>query len=131
MSDMSRIGPMSMPACILTALFLVLGAGSASAGAFCVTGIAIPPQCYYDDVASCKGAASPPNSYCAVNPQERLFFSGSSRYCAVQSNRVAQCVFSDAVQCYDASFQDPSVCLDREERPDDINPFRYDQRVGN
>jgi hypothetical protein len=116
---------------VLMLVFLAAGASAAGAASFCVEGEATPPQCLYEDIVSCTAAASPPNTFCGINPDARLYYYGSSRYCAVQSNRIAQCVFNDMTQCYDASFQDKSVCMDREMRPDDISPFRYDPRIGN
>ncbi len=118
-----------MRAAILMLIFLTAGSNAAAAASFCVVGMGIPPQCLYEDVSSCMGSASPPNTACGVNPDARLYYYGSSRYCAVQSSRIAQCIFNDISQCYGASFQDQVVCLDREERSDDINPFRYDKRI--
>ncbi|MBU6475199.1 MAG: hypothetical protein KGL10_06020 [Alphaproteobacteria bacterium] len=120
-----------MRAFFLAAVFLAVFSGKAAAASFCVVGMGIPPQCLYDDIGSCMAAATPPNSFCAVSPTARLYYYGSSRFCAVQSDRVAQCVFGDRTQCYRAVFRDKTVCVDREERPDDISPFRYDQRIGN
>lgn len=117
-----------MRAAILTLIFLAISSDMAAAASFCVVGMGISPQCLYEDISSCSDAASPPNTFCGVNPEARLYYYGSSRYCAVQSNRIAQCIFNDISQCYGAVFQDKVVCLDRDERPDDINPFRYDKR---
>jgi hypothetical protein len=114
---------------LLMLVFLMLGGSASRAASFCVVGLAIPPQCLYEDISSCMGSSSPPNTFCGVNPETRLYYYGSSRYCAVQSNHVAQCIFNDISQCYEAVFQERTVCLDREQRPDDINPYRYDQRL--
>jgi hypothetical protein len=118
-----------MRAVIFTLMFLTIGNGVAAAASFCVVGMGIPPQCLYEDVSSCTGAAAPPNTFCGVNPETRLYYYGSSRYCAVQSSRIAQCIFNDISQCYGAVFEERVVCLDREARPDDINPFQYDKRI--
>ena len=118
-----------MRTAILTLIFLTIGGGVAIAASFCVVGMGIPPQCLYEDISACVGASSPPNTFCGVNSMASLYYYGSSRYCAVQSNRIAQCIFNDPSQCYGAVFQDSFVCLDREERSDDINPYRYDKRI--
>jgi hypothetical protein len=120
-----------MRVAIFTLIFSVIGCSAAMAASFCIVGMGIPPQCLYEDTASCMGAATSPNTFCGVNPEARLYYYGSSRYCAVQSSRIAQCIFNDISQCYESVFEDRAVCLDREERSDDINPFRYDLRVGN
>ena len=118
-----------MRAAVLMLIFLTISSSMATAATFCVVGMGIPPQCVYEDIQSCTAASSQPSTFCGVNPEARLYYYGSSRYCAVQSSRIAQCIFNDISQCYGAVFQDPVVCLDREERPDDINPYRYDKRI--
>jgi hypothetical protein len=118
-----------MRAALLMFIFLTIGSGAAAAATFCIVGMGIPPQCLYEDVSSCSTASSPPNTFCGVNPAARLYYYGSSRYCAVQSSRIAQCIFNDMSQCYGAVFQDRVVCLDREQHSDDINPFLYDKRI--
>lgn len=115
---------------IIAFIFIFLAsAGTARAASFCVAGMSTPPQCLYEDITSCERAADPPNTFCEVNATTRLYYYGSGRYCAVQSNRIAQCLFNDPSQCYEAVFQDKSVCVDREASKDNIDPYRYDQRL--
>ena len=98
---------------------------------FCIVGMAVPPQCYYDDMKACIAASAPPNTFCGVNPEARLMLYGTSRYCVVQSARLAECMFEDYQQCIDAAARQGAICSDRNLRKDDINPFRYDRRIEN
>jgi hypothetical protein len=116
---------------VLAFVLTLPGFGTAFADTFCVVGIAIPPQCYYDDVAACIGASAPPNTFCSVNPASSLMYYGTSRFCTVQSDRLAQCMFSDFVQCNSVASQSGTICIDRQVKKDDINPFRYERRVEN
>ena len=115
----------------IVAAGVILGSMPAAAGTFCIVGTAIPPQCYYDDVASCVGASAPPNTFCSVNPTATLTYYGTSRYCTVQSDRLAQCMYSDMVECNAAPGPVPAVCIDRQGIASDVNPFRYERRVEN
>lgn len=110
---------------------LMFGVNPAVAGTFCVTGTAIPPQCFYDDVSACVGASAPPNTFCSVNPAAELTYYGTSRYCTVQSDRLAQCMYSDFVECNAAPGPVPAICVDRQGMSSDVNPFRYERRVEN
>jgi hypothetical protein len=105
--------------------------GSARASTFCVAGAAMPPQCLYEDVRGCVKAAAPPNTFCTINPEVGLIYYGSQRYCTVQSDRLAQCMFVDRSQCNQEAYRNGAICIDREEIKDDLNPFRYDQRIQN
>ncbi|HYD18085.1 MAG TPA: DUF3551 domain-containing protein [Patescibacteria group bacterium] len=110
---------------------MLLTGQAARASDFCVVGMAIPPQCYYDDVKACMGAATPPNTFCGVNPEARLMYYGSSRYCVVHSAKLAECMYEDYLQCSSAAGQAGAICADRNQKKDDINPFRYDRRIEN
>ncbi len=118
---------------LLVTAFLALASGTAEAANFCVVGMGIPPQCFYNDVRSCMNAAQPPNSFCAVNPDARLYYYGSSDFCAVHSVGIAQCIYGSLEECYSdsyrGSFRDRVVCMDRAQHPDNISPYRYDQRI--
>lgn len=108
---------------------LVLGAQAAAAAAFCVVGQDIPPQCLYDDITTCNAASSPPTTYCDVNPATYLKYFGSQRYCAVNSELQAQCLYNSRILCEGALGGQAVICIDRGEKPDEINPYRYDPRT--
>ena len=110
-------------------LFLMLGAGMAQAASFCVVGQAIPPQCMYDDIKTCDAASSPPSTYCDVNPETHLKYFGSQRYCAVDSHLQAQCLYNSYLLCQGTLNGQSVICIDRGEKPDEINPYRYDRRT--
>jgi hypothetical protein len=112
---------------VFISAFLTVPARTALAAAFCVVGVAVPPQCMYDDISTCNGASSPPNTYCSVNPEATLLYHGPGRYCAVQSDRLAQCLFSCFGECETAARGD-AICVDRGEKPNPNNPYRYDKR---
>ncbi len=99
------------------------------AATFCVAGVALPPQCLYEDVPSCTRASDPPNTYCTVNPEATLSYVGGSPYCAVGANRVAECLYVDRNQCNSAAQKQDGVCFDREAMQDDRNPYRFDNRI--
>jgi hypothetical protein len=113
------------------AIFLFMPAQQASAGTFCVAGSAMPPQCLYEDVHSCERDAASPDLFCTLNPEVYLMFYGSSRYCTVQADRLAQCMYADRGQCNREASRNNAICIDRETIKDDINPFRYDNRIQN
>jgi hypothetical protein len=108
---------------------LTLSAGTALAAAFCVVGTSIPPQCMYDDIQTCNASSTPPESYCDVNPATTLKYFGSQRYCAVDSNLQAQCLYNSRILCQSTLGGQAVICIDRGETPDDISPFRYDSRT--
>ena len=121
-----------MRASIVTAialLLLVLSAEGAMAGSFCVVGMAIPPQCMYDDIVTCNAASTPPDTYCDVNPQAHLMYYGSQQFCAVDSHLLAQCQYNSRTLCQGTLGGQPVICIDRGEKPDDVNPYRYDSRA--
>ena len=110
-------------------LLLMLGAVTAHAASFCVVGQAIPPQCMYDDIRTCNASSSPPETYCDVNPATYLKYYGSQRYCAVDSNLQAQCIYNSRTLCQGTLNGQPVICIDRGEKPDEIDPYRYDRRT--
>lgn len=109
---------------------LVLGI-PAQAATFCVAGVGMQPQCFYDDVTSCRRAATPPSTACIVNPEASLSYYGGSRYCTLNAERIASCIYTDRGQCNRDADNGAGICIDREEMADDLNPFRYDNRVQN
>jgi len=115
---------------IISALFLIIPSG-AQASTFCVAGAGMANQCLYDDVASCRQAASPPATACVINSEADLIYYGGSRYCTVGSDRVASCLYADRGQCNRDADNGAGVCIDREAMADDINPFRFDNRLQN
>lgn len=116
---------------ISVALMVLVSAVSSPvlAATFCVAGVALPPQCLYDDVPSCTQASDPPNTYCTVNPEATLSYVGGSPYCAVGADRVAECLYVDRSQCNSAAQKQDGVCFDREAMQDDRNPYRFDNRI--
>jgi len=114
---------------LLSVFVAMMSAGEALAGTFCVVGMAVPPQCMYDDVPTCQNASSPPNTYCDVNPDARLTYYGSQQFCSVQSDRLAQCMFASFRQCAEAALPG-TVCIDRGQAGETSpSPFRYDLRA--
>ena len=121
---------MSIVRILLVVAFALALPEIATAGTFCVIGSAIPPQCLYEDVQSCSAASAPPNTFCGVNPEAPLMYYGSQPYCTVSSDRVAQCLFVDRSQCNSQAARSKALCIDRNAiEEDDLNPFKYDQRV--
>ena len=109
-------------------LLTTLCANTAGAASFCMVGMAIPPQCMYDVVVTCNGASTPPDTYCDINPVATLKYYGSQRYCIVDANLQAQCMYNSRILCQSA-VDAQSICIDRGETPDDVNPYRYDTRT--
>ena len=116
---------------VTLAVFLAIPGQQASAGTFCVAGVGMPPQCLYEDVESCERDAVSQDTSCTINPESDLMFYGSSRYCTVQADRLAQCMYADRNQCSKEASRNNAICIDRETIKDDINPFRYDNRIQN
>lgn len=117
---------------LLAGAFLLasfLATKTAAAASFCVVGQAVPPQCMYDDIATCNAASSPPNTYCDVNPTTYLKYFGSQRYCAVDSNLLAQCIYNSSTLCQGTLNGQSVICIDRGEKPDELSPYRYDKRT--
>ena len=110
-------------------LLFMLSAGTSHAASFCVVGQAIPPQCMYDDIKTCDAASSPPSTYCDVNPETTLKYYGSQRYCAVDSHLQAQCIYNSRTLCQGTLNGQSVICIDRGEKPDEFNPYRYDRRT--
>lgn len=108
---------------------IMLANAQAQAATFCVVGQSTPPQCLYDDVKSCN-AATTSETYCDINPAVPLMYYGSAKYCVVQADRVAQCLYADRSQCR-SNGREEGVCIDRDALPDDISPYRYDNRIQN
>lgn len=114
---------------IIAAFAILLLAQGAQAATFCVGGPGISRQCLYEDVRLCQRAAKPPESYCTINPQAVLSYLGGSRYCVVDSSRLAQCLYTDRNQCNDVAARSASVCIERQ--TDEFSPFSNDTRVQN
>ncbi len=112
------------------ALFL-LQAAPAFAGTFCLAGVAMPPQCLYEDVHSCIRAVNANDLTCVVNPDASLSYIGGNRYCQVDANRVAQCLYVDRNECNNANHGGDKLCFDRAIMTDTSNPFRLDPRLQN
>jgi len=112
-------------AAILLAIFM----RSAMAAPFCLGGIGMPPQCIYDDVQVCRRAVNAPDLTCVINPDAIFTYFGSSRYCAVGSDLVAQCLYVDRNECNNARASGASICFDRAIVTDPSNPFRFDPRL--
>lgn len=110
-------------------LIFVFFPGRAWAATFCIVGPGVPAQCYYDDVKNCVQAAHPPSTYCQINPDADLIYHGSSRYCTVQSDRLAECLYVDRVECNAIAAHVNGVCFDRNLLNDNVNPFRFDDRI--
>ena len=111
-------------------LLLTLNAGTAFAAAFCVVGQTVPPQCMYTDIKTCNASASASsNTYCAVNSEATLKYYGSQKYCTVDSHLLAQCLYNSRRLCDDAVKGQAVICIEKEEKPDEHNPYRYDPRT--
>ncbi len=110
-------------------LMLLTGASDTWAATFCVVGPAIPPQCLYESVNDCIRASDSINTFCGINPETHLSYYGSQRYCTVDSARITQCLFSSWDECSRAASRQAAICIDREAKADDVNPFKYDQRL--
>lgn len=102
--------------------------GEVKAATFCLVGQGISPQCLYEDVTSCS-AASTTNTYCDVNPEARIMYYGSQRYCVVGSDRLAQCMYVDRNECSSQAGRARAICIERSQEQNDINPYRYDNRI--
>lgn len=111
--------------------FLGISPWKAEAAQFCVGGAGISEQCLYDDAAQCLKATDPPNTYCTVNADAVLNYSGSSRYCVVSSLNTAECLYTDRTQCNNESAARRGICIDRVVMKDKNNPYRFDPRIQN
>jgi hypothetical protein len=143
---------------IWACLALLAGITKSFAATFCIVGAAIPPQCLYESVSDCIKGADSVNTFCGINPETRLSYYGSERYCSVDSARVTQCLFSSREECNEAANKEKEICIDRNDdqtdnqtgapnnnqndkqnnkqndqngNQNDINPFKYDQRLLN
>ena len=103
----------------------------ALAATFCIGGVGMPLQCLYDDVEGCRRAEEPPNTFCAVNPDAVLSYYGGARYCTVSAFLQAECLYIDRAQCHSEALRRKMVCVDRETRLDEMNPYRFDNRIQN
>lgn len=107
------------------ALLLPLGVNAAP---FCVTTQGLPPDCIYDDTASCRNRAFQLKGVCTVNTAEITTSYGTEKYCMVDSTRVPQCIYIDRSSC-DSAVSGGSVCVNNtfrdinEEQPD---PYQND-----
>lgn len=101
----------------------------AYAGAFCLAGPALAPQCFYDDVQTCSKAAEPPSTSCVINPESYFAYTGSSKYCVVYSPGVAECFYIDRSQCNSTAEKAKGLCVDREDISQSSDPFKYDPRL--
>jgi hypothetical protein len=114
---------------VVAVLVFLASYSTVSAAQFCVSGAGISPQCLYDDADTCIKSADPPNTYCSVNPDAVLNYSGNSRYCAVSSNQAVECIYIDRNQCNQEAQRRRGVCIDRVGMNDKHNPYRSDPRV--
>ncbi len=101
----------------------------AKAAQFCMGGYGMALQCIYDDAAGCLEAQDPPGTFCTVNPEAVLNYSGNGRYCAVSSGQVAECIYSDRSQCNTEANRRRGVCIDRVTMQDKYNPYKGDPRI--
>lgn len=113
---------------LLSVMYLSSVSGAFAAN-FCVAGAGIAPQCLYDDADVCIKAADPPNTYCSVNQDAILNYSGNSRYCAVSSNQAVECIYIDRNQCNEEAQRRRGICIDRVGMNDKHNPYKFDPRV--
>lgn len=114
---------------VLILAAMILFAPAAQAGNFCVAGIGLAPQCFYDDINQCLEAAEPPNTNCILAEQAILRYSGGADYCMVMSDGTAMCIFTDRSQCDSEAYDKNAICIRREERRGVNDPFRYDNRI--
>jgi hypothetical protein len=104
----------------------------AEGGTFCVQGMGLTPQCNYDDIQTCRRAEEPPNTFCSINPEANLAYTGGTNYCVVTAQLTALCIYQDRSQCNEESFRQRGICIDRRNMSGLSNdPFRYDDRVQN
>lgn len=94
----------------LTFLFLALSPISLHASPFCINVQGLSPDCIYDDTASCKQRAAQMGGACIVNVREITSFTGTEKFCMVDSARVPQCVYADRLACENAQ-NNGSVCV--------------------
>lgn len=113
----------------LSLLVFVALTGSAQAGTFCVGTVGTAPQCAYEDVASCVRAAASAFSSCIINPDAVVNYWGGQRYCVIDSSRTAQCIYYDRSQCNREASLRSGICIDNASKPDDTDPYLYDNRV--
>lgn len=110
---------------------LCLAPSAAKAGTFCIAGAGLEPQCYYDDIRSCRRASDPPNTACVVSPQAYLTYAGGARYCTVDESAQAQCYYADRSECSTEADRARKLCIDRQLMHAGNDPFRYDPRIQN
>ena len=111
-------------------ILLTLSEAAYAAYPFCIVRNNSYQECIYDSVDTCNKNANPnTNTYCVVSEEAIITYSGFARYCTVDSNLVALCNYNDRRECNSAARSLRSLCIDREVRQDDVDPYRFDDRI--
>jgi hypothetical protein len=97
--------------------FGLLGAPQiALAAPFCLTSLAISPQCIYYDAHQCQSDSARQGGWCTTNPNETRVGVGSGQYCVVPVQGVALCNFLDRESCAAEATRQHGICYHDEAR---------------
>ncbi len=116
---------------LLFCFFIILAVESANAASpFCILRNNTYRECIYDNVINCQRAADPDtNTYCIVSDTAVLTYSGFAKYCVVDANLIALCNYNDRGQCNGVARSSRGLCVERDLSADNINPYKYDDRL--
>ena len=98
---------------ILGTALLAGVASAALAAPYCTQAKNGARVCTYTDTEQCARRAGELNALCIANPTELRSTTGSARYCLVNNDHMANCVYTDRKACeVDATREGDAVCLD-------------------
>jgi hypothetical protein len=89
---------------------------AAFAAPFCLTSLAIPPQCLYYDVTLCNRDSAKQGGNCVPNPAEQHAGVGSGQYCMMTSQGVTLCNFLNRESCAAEAVRQHGACYHDEQR---------------
>jgi hypothetical protein len=103
-----------LPATI--AFGILIGPSGALAAPFCLTNLALTPQCMFYDAHQCETESTKQGGYCVPNPEETRAGTGSGAYCVITSQGVSMCTYLDRQTCTLEATRQHGVCYHDEAR---------------
>lgn len=111
-------------------LLLLFSESTYAAYPFCIVRNNSYQECIYDSVDTClKATDANTNTYCILDGEAPVRYSGFSRYCIVDANLIAQCNYNDRGLCNSEARSKRSLCIDRDIGENEVDPYRYDDRI--
>lgn len=93
-------------------LLLLVSAGTAHAGAFCLKPPGQQPQCLYDDAGECRRRAAQLNGVCTANPDVLTITATNGQFCLVTTGGATLCAYLDRASCDREAVRKNGVCID-------------------